>query len=292
MIPDTIDFQNLNSENLNKDLNKFLHDYPKFLSVFALASAKLPVSKSLIITKNTQKAKNETMKIIKQWNTSEFVIRSDKKGGAIDSQSIQNCEFERVWPSVNDFLNKKLLPMATAKGDVFHNTYSINLKMEPGIINRVYLEIVGPGFCATDLNKRDIVNERGYLTNEFKLENSRIIDDDSYKLQVKEMKMSVIKKEIVKGRQFNNENMAEIWVDSYLNSIGALIMQHPNYISIDRSHLAIIWNFLPRIRLACTKMGYGNQISVVSMSFVLEGEKEKPYFWDIHPYFGYNKSKT
>jgi len=268
-----------------------LAKYPKYKSVCAMAIAGLPVSKSIIVGSLDRKTRTMLENKINQWGVKEYIVRTDKEGGALYAPSSQNCPIDKVWQNVRMYLKQGLLPLVMAQGDVFHNTYSVNIKLEPETVS-YYLEIAGPGFCSTDINKRDIVSQRGYLTPQNSLTQSRVVNHRYYLQQVAVLKESVIQKETAKGVVFASERKAKRWVNSYLISIGALIMKHPTYTPITRKHLKAIRDYIPKIKTACRLLGYGNIVSVISMSFVLENGRENPYFWKIHPYSGYHTSKT
>ena len=287
--PGIINLQKLEKIALNNLSTNFIDLYPKFKSVFALASAGLPVSNSVIVSDKTASIKSELEKIIKRWNVNKYTIRSEKKFGTVNSKSVQGCKLEDVWINVEKFLDQGLLPMVIDQGDVYHNTYSVNILVDPKNYSEYYLEIVGSGFCSTDINKRDIVNERGILTKDVKLINSRVIDQKTYDHQVILLKENAIKKEIEKGRRFANKKEAFSWVSSYLKTVNALILKQTKYIPIDSKHLRLIWNFLPGILESGELMGYAGEKYVVSMAFVIENKTEKPYFWDIYPLNGYKK---
>src|SRR3989344_138095 len=118
MLPNIIDLQKL-SGAASEDLTSYLSDYPKFKSVYIMSSVGLPVSKALIVTKTTSETKEIIEKELESWKVDEFLVRTDKKGGAVNAPAVQNCKFERVWPSVKYFLKHGLLPMIMAEGDVF-----------------------------------------------------------------------------------------------------------------------------------------------------------------------------
>ena len=274
---------------IDKDIIDLLSNYPKFKSVSIMAFVDLPISRSIIITNASSEIKNNLERELKKWKVSEYLVRSDKKDGAVNAPSFQNCSLDKVWQNIEKVLNFGLLPMVMAEGDIFHNTYSINILIKPHEKDRFYLEIVGPGFCATDLNKRDIVNEQGYITENGQVRNSQIVSQKVYDKQIDLLKESVIKKEIEKGRVFRTKIEEYVWVDKYLKKIGALILNNTTYIPINEKYLRTLWGFIPKIINACELMGYKNNNSIVSMSFVLENGEGKPYFWDIHPYDGYRK---
>lgn len=289
---DLVNFQDLVNKTGTTEILAALKDYPKYRSVGALAISGLPVPKSIIVFSDTPKSHNNFERLIRHWNVDKVVVRSDKKGGKIDAPSVQNCRVQDAWQYSVDFLNKKLLPMVISTGDIFHNVYSVNIKIDPTVVSEIYLEIVGPGFCATDLNKRDIVHERGVLTGRsgrFSFYDSSIVSQKVYNLQISLMKDNLIKKEENKrGSKFLNKNEANSWVNQFLVEVDALILKYPKYVPVSSLYLISVWKYLENMIQAGKFMGYNKTSFIVSMSFVTEKETVIPYFWDIHPYGGYN----
>jgi hypothetical protein len=289
-----INLQNIISDKNGISLLSFLSDFPKYKSVGAMSLAGLPVPKSIIIISDNAEAKKECNRIISDWKISEVVVRSEPYGGRIDSISIQGCKINDVWPNVVAFLKQDLLPMVISTGDIFHNTYSMNIKIEPNNNKNIYLEIVGPGFCATDINKRDIINERGTLKeSEGKLifSDSSVVSQKAYNYQVELLLLNQIQKEEKsRGKRFANKKDAKKWVTDFLTEKGALIISSSKYKRIPFEYLKKVWLLLPGIFRAGEYMGYFDTY-IVSMSFVQEGENENPYFWDIHPWGGYKSTR-
>ncbi len=290
--------------NLQEDLSQddveklvsLLSKYPKYKSVVAMASAGLPVSRAMVITGSGVVAENRCQEILNGWGVEKTIIRTDSVGGTVNAPSVQGVNIEDVWTTSKNLLNERLLPMVIAQGDIFHNNYSVNILVDPESPESVYMEIVGPGFSATDINRRSIVNERGELAGGeggFSLRNNAVVSQHDYDEQVELLKQSLIKKEEKKrGKSFPNVEEGNQWANEFLRQEDALILRHPSYNPISSKYLERVWDFVPQMLLAGKTLGLGDKSFIVSMSFVQEGEKENPYFWDIHPYSGYRKTET
>lgn len=296
LIGKVVDVQKVIDRGGGEKLLAFLSLYPKYKSFAALAYVGLTIPKAMIITSAEVSAKKECNKILANWRVDETSVRTDRKGGGVFGISAQGCKVSDVWTVACAFLQKGLLPMVISAGDIFHNTYSANIVVDPLNHKSFYLEIVGPGFCATDISKRDVVNERGFLRGSKEgcsFYDRKIVSQKNYNEQVDVLKQSLIqKKERRTGETFQNSDKANEWVNKYLAEKGALILNHLNYNPIPSSYLQKIWDYLPQIARAGRKLGYTDEKFVVSMSFVKEKNEEKPYFWDIHPYFGYKSKVT
>ena len=270
--------------------------YPKYKSVVAMASAGLPVSKAMVITGSGSMAEDRCQGILTNWDVERTIIRTDRIGGTVNSPSVQGVKIEDVWTTSKNLLNEGLLPMVIAQGDIFHNNYSVNILVDPKNPDSVYLEIVGPGFSATDINRRRIVNERGELAGgrgRFILRSNSVVSQRDYNEQVELLKENLIKREEKKrSAPFPNIEEADRWVNDFLEQEEALILQHPSYDPIPSKYLKRVWDFVPQMLLAGKNLRLGDNPFIVSMSFVQEDEKDNPYFWDIHPYSGYRKTEA
>lgn len=292
-IGEVINVQEAVEQGKGERLLSLLSAYPKYKSFGALASSGLPVPRAMVITSPGASAETECNKILSEWGVEETVVRTDRRGGGVYGVSSQGCKIEDVWKTASDFLDNGLLPMVISTGDIFHNTYSANIVVDPKQPETVDLEVVGPGFCATDINKRDIVNERGTLVGgegRVNLRHSQIVDQKNYEGQIELLKETLIKKEEKRrGAAFSSTKEAQQWVNEFLTEKDALILKHSGYTPIPSKYIQKVWSYIPQMVDAGQRLGLKDKPFIVSMSFVQEEDGENPYFWDIHPFSGYEK---
>lgn len=133
-----------------------LQGYNKTTSIFEVLQLGLPTQEGIIITDWNDNVANITQSFlnIKQWN--QVLIRTDKKGetgkymrgGYIISIKEVPAECQRI-------LSLGRIVLLLEPASKYENLYAINVLIQMKQ-NIVLLEIVGPGFDASDLNRGDI----------------------------------------------------------------------------------------------------------------------------------------
>ena len=287
-----IDLQSIMLAGKAEKIVAELFAYPKYKSLVAMAVSNLPIPKTIIIGNLEKTTEEYCKKTVSKWNVNEVCVRTDRLGKSINSPSIQGCEIRMIWSRVKSFFNQGYLPMIISTGDIFHNTFSANVVIDPENSKSVYMESAGPGFCASDINKRDIINESGTIVgvDTQNLRGYKIVDDKIYKYQINLMMENQIQKEEKNhSNHFKNKKEAYTWVIKFLTKKKALILKHPIYKPIASKYVSQIWDLVPLMIKAGYLMGFEKEKYIVSFSFVLENNVEHPYFWDIHPYEGYIK---
>ncbi len=288
-----IDLQEIKSDELVNSILAELIDYPKYKSLVAMWASGLPVPKTIIIGNVDESTEKLCNKVLRKWKTNEVVVRTDVAGGAVQAPSVQGCKIDEAWVNIKNFFKMGYLPMVISTGDIFHNAFSTNVLVDPCDTKSFYIEAVGAGFCATDINKRDIITESGIMINDsgtIKLINYQVVDSMCYKKYVNKVKENQINKEVVKrGKPFDSKNEAKLWVDDFLSKNNALLLNSPKYKPVAPNYIHKISSFVPSMIKAGKIMNFENEKFIVSLAFVLENGKENPYFFDIHPFNGYKK---
>lgn len=276
-----VEVQRAVREGKGEELARLLKDWPKFKSVAILASSGLPIVPAAIITEAGDLARANLTRTLERWGDRKVVIRTETKGGAAGGVSVQNCPVEEVWENVVPLIEsgKMVMVMGKEGGDPYHNSYNVNVHLTG--LTSAHLEIVGPGFTATDLNKRGLKHEEVKLSwgeEGFRAERVSRISDGQYRQNVESMFKRLEKK-------FGDKFLEK------LQEMKATILEHRElYEPIDDEFLQVIYQLAPRIKSAVRAMGLEVEEAIVAMSFIQRKEGPTPVFWDIYGYGRYAAS--
>lgn len=266
------------SNGMGENLIALLEDWPKFKSVAILAQSGLPIVPAVLIDSSDDVARDALLDTLKRWGDKKVVIRTETKGGAAGGVSVQNCPVEEVWGNVVPLIEsgKMVMVMGKEGGDPYHNSYNINIR--PTGLNSAQLEIVGPGFTATDLNKRGLKHEEVRLSWDEKglhVERVSRISDEQYRRNVESMFERLAKK-------FGDKSLEK------LQEMKAAILECKElYEPIGDEFLQVIYQLAPRVNNAVRAMGLEAEGAIVAMSFIQRKEGPAPVFWDIYGYGEY-----
>lgn len=249
-----------------------LKDWPKFQSVAVLAESGLPIVPSFLVTEDSGEVREEFKKILERWGDRKVTIRTESKGGSVGGAAIQNCPTEEAWGKVAPFLKAGKMVMIIGKegGDIFHNNYNVNIHLAD--LNTAWLEIVGPGFRSTDLNKRGINHETVKITWDdqgTRAEKIFQISNEEYRKSVNAL-LAVYR-----------SKLGEDYLEKLKGLKATLLLHQDVYEPIGEELLRAIFGLIPSMKKATRMMELEGEGAIFSMSFI-QREGLTPIFWDIY----------
>ena len=249
-----------------------LDDFPKFRSLAAFRSTKLATSDGILIFQITKEGQQVIEDFINRRSLKRILIRSELPGGKMGSPSLQGVPVENAWMILEDMLNKdpRIILAVQASGNIFRNLYNLNLEISSRFLGRYCIEVSGPGFTASDLNRYGFLHERiflhSYLLNivEPLVFRDYIISHDSY--------------------QIHRKIKIEQWGLRMLEMERALVLEYLEYPPVPVDILRELWTDRFAILQAIEGLGYSNSGAMVSLSFLTETTNRlQRCYWDIYP---------
>jgi hypothetical protein len=260
-----------NSENYPLLLST-LREYPKFRSVMALQAAGLAVPGILLLREWSSQTAAKVSSFVKRHKVGRVLIRSETKGGQLESPSMLGVKVGKIPSVVSRFLayQPDTLVAIQIAGNAYRNLYNLNLLLNPWQPAHVLVEVSGPGFTARDVNRFGIVHEQIEIPayamhlSESILRRTYRVSDAAYQLQ-REAKLRRSKlKTLVQEK--------------------ALLLQYPQYHPIPVDLLQIIWPELAQIRTVVEWLDLSDVGAIVSLSFLLQPNGcARHVYWDVHP---------
>jgi len=249
-----------------------LADYPKFRSMASLRASGLSVPDVLLVHQLTPDVVCAVQDFLCERNIEKALLRSDRPGGGLGSTSLQGVPNTEVMSQISNLLNlgERILVAVQAAGNVFRNLYNFNLVVCRDLSCRFVIEVTGPGFTATDLNRYGILHERiEFPSHVQSLSESLIsrrykVPDALYRAHCQ-----------TKVHKYGSET---------LDSQDALVLKYPQYIPTPISYLEEVWAERESIYQVIRDMGYQDRGAILSLSFMEENNNFiRHYYWDIHP---------
>ena len=273
----------------------FFQGYNKVVSILYLRMLRLPTLKGLVVWHWDENVQEKVLSIFNSWRHSSFLIRTDKKvetgeymrGGYI--RGVKDLDKEAT-----AILNAGRIVILLEPRSPYDDLYSINAMFLPGEEN-ISLEVVGPGFDASDLNRGDISPHEtiylpkrkpsmGYLLRASNI-NRNITDANTYKRSV-HIRLAKI------GRLLADRNgwlppkldvniSLEQKARYYLQETGkTLLLEHEKrYRSIPLRLLNKVHSRIADLPQKAQVLGIEGEPMVVSMSFFYPDNALA--FWDI-----------
>lgn len=276
----------LESDQISKTLS-WLEGYWKAQSIVYLGELGLPTLPAIAVTEWNNEIQNYLMKFFKERNWKSVVIRTDKasetgkgvpRGGYL--VEINNLENE-----VKQFLELGRLVMLLEPRDKYTNLYGINVSYNNNSPDELYLEIVGPGFEVSNLNRGD-VSPHERLRIKRKSEGVDIIERSVTSLS--EYKKSVYYRLLHLGEFLVSKQKKEAKSETELveiaktflkeNGYDLLFKHEDSYSEIPKSFLKKIKDFISPLPQKMTKLGLDIDEFVVSSTIF---NNEELVFWDI-----------
>lgn len=266
-----IDLQEAMLSHSMRDILARLKPYPKFMSLVCLSYAHLPVLPAFLFTDWNELVKQRIANFCLRLSLDRVLIRSQTEV-SIFGQSYSAIPIDQVSRIAQELFGKgSRIVGLHPELSIHRDEYSVYIDFDFLSTLRVMLEIVGPGFTATQISRAGIVHERVYLSafgSAYDLlgaERLWSIPDDAYQRNVRKI------------------------IDEYgydvLSDEQSLLLEHGHsYPPIPISFIRYIHSSLDRMRKAIGYMSLDSARAVVSMSFFRPVNRAvvRPVFWDIH----------
>ena len=199
-----------------------LYGYWKTTSILFLKKCSIPTLDMLIITKWCEESRKELECFSQYIGNSNFIFRHDK------NPEIPNCP--RGWFTINvkddikiieKFLSLGRIVLLLSNAPFYNNGYNINAIYLNG---RYVLEILGPGFDASDLQRGDQSPHQVIWLNEyFERTDMFIISNENYKKSVvnrlKKIRIRIEESNYYKQLVLSNNNSVIRYLKKYTNSL-------------------------------------------------------------------------
>lgn len=141
-----------------EDLNTALRDlrgFWKFWSACLLSSCGLPTLRGIIITRPYLEMRDDIIRFLNEVGSESALIRHDKRleapphprGGFLVGKDL-------IEEAIGFFFKLERIVAVYEPADPLLNTYNINLMFESD--REVWIDVVGPGFDASDLQRGDL----------------------------------------------------------------------------------------------------------------------------------------
>jgi hypothetical protein len=238
--------------------------------MISMNAAQLPTIDALLLSQLSPKTIYAVEEFIDNYHLKMVLIRSERPTGGVGFPSRQAVPSDNLFEKVSEILEpgKDVIIAIQAAGNIYQNLYNLNIELNPFLPNKIIIEIAGPGFTATDLNRSGSLHER--------------IEIPSYAIELTE---SLVKRDYLVGndiyeRQRNRK--LEVLDRDILNTEKALILEADRYKQIPLPLLQEIWRELYQLRTAVEWLDLVETGCIVSLSYLCEDDLINHYYWDIH----------
>jgi len=231
----------------------------KLASLHELQKQNLPIVPFALL--DAENYKDQIKAFLKEQNLEKFMIRTDGKGNF--SPSVVGVSFsEEVLNEVQEFFNEGYDVFVADPADKFKNFYSLNIQKEK---NNIIVEIVGPGFIATDLNRHGFIHE----SYELEYPNLEIIEGNQF----------IISPELYEKEREEKINILREKETSIPED--ALVFVYNTYPPFEEDKKTYVTSIIPRLVEVAKGLSKGKKEDfIASMSFL--GELKQPVFWDVY----------
>lgn len=233
----------------------------KLHSLDCLRKNNLPTLDYLILNRQNYREQIETF--LKENKISRFMVRTDGKGKF--SPSVNNEQLsEETLKKIEQFFCDGYTVFVMHSGNIYKNFHSLNITKTG---DKIVIEIVGPGFIATDLNRY------GFIHEEY---NYSIKGNQITKHNIKSNKNVYSK-----NRQKKIDEVGE----TQIKENEGYLLKYEDYLPLNETELSYVRHNITnlfQVSKDLQKHFAGNDF-VASMSFVDLGDgKDEPIFWDLY----------
>jgi hypothetical protein len=247
--------EEFNVDNID-NITKYLSGYYKTISMLYLKILGLPVLNGLILNSLNEDFKNKIQQFCNINGFNSLLLRHDKKN---EDPNYPRGGYLFNVANVDDELKKYLIDnrivILLEPISPYDDLYSINIFIDRNS-DKFILEIVGPGFDASDLQRGDITPHEGieiYKTSsEFDFQHIKrlyIINDYDYKNSVNKRLIKIGKRQLIKKNiktdLFDEEKLIDMGID-YLkvHNKNLLLQNLDHYQQIEFKYLKKIYHYI------------------------------------------------
>jgi hypothetical protein len=277
-----------------EDVNAALADlrgFWKFWSACLLVVCGVPTLHGLVVTSRYFTVQEEIRRLLVEQNSPVVLLRHDKKrefpahprGGFILKEAL-------LPETIDFFLDLGRIVLVFEEADPLLNGYNLNFLFESD--SEIWVEIVGPGFDASDLQRGDASPHEAFsvrlggdgLISELKL--AYQVDRQSYERSVQARKAKIkAKLESSPSPELAQRIREDLGIpddlEAHLDAIGSPLMSARSYKPISED---IVRDTVVMLRRSNVLKRYHQETGtefplVISSSFVNKGRRQ--VFWDI-----------
>lgn len=268
-----------------------MRGYNRASSMFELLQLGLPVLEGIIVTKWSERTREYVAFFLKNKGWRKVLIRSDKRPET--DRTIRGgylINSEAVFSETQRLLSIGRIVLLLEPADRYENLYGINtlISSEDSF---ALLEIVGPGFDVTDLNRGEISpHERIFLevkddhVTEHIL-NREIVDrfrySDTVKARMRKIAKDAIAKQWIEGKDYSKSELETIG-RKYLESLERMLLLESDkqYDPLPAPYLKRLLSYIRDLPWQLPTLGM-ERFYVISSSVIGPKAASRFVFWDI-----------
>jgi len=267
-------------EDTREDIYKTMCDlygYWKTTSILFLYNNGFPMADMLIITNWDNDTMNEIVRFSEFIEDTSFIFRHDKAPESLEyprggfSLSTNECE-----SIIGDYLRMNRIVILLKNSSYFDNGYNINVMYDG---EKYFLEILGPGFDASDLQRGDLTPHESIVINNRKIISKNVISQEEYKntvnIRLDKIKGRLLTKGLVRNASGRDEILGFLGNNTQSRLPNNLI----SYVQIDDSKIQEIMSLLYGFDCELQSGYFFYEVPYVISFSYLAGEKLNA--WDI-----------
>lgn len=273
-----------------------LNGYWKTVSILYLRLLRLPVLNGFVITKLNREVMNALNLFCMKYGYSELLLRHDRKpeiptypsGGYL-------VKFSELEKEIDKFLKDNRIVILLEPKSPYEDLYSVNILFDRDS-EEILLEIVGPGFDASDLNRGHISPHEIIKANLYKaIEDNYcpkpkntfrtfLVDKTSYQTSVLSRKIKIgnriTKNKNIASKKIDDHNLIKL-AEEYLtqNNHQLLLSHEDSYSQIPDDYLRQIYSCIAHLPKRLEDIANKYPLFVVSLGFL--NPDKRLVFWDI-----------
>lgn len=224
----------------------------KIKSLELLEHHELPILPYKVLSE--QCYEKEIQEFLMKYRIRKFMVRTDSIN--LFSPSINEALVnDDTLTEIRNFFEQNYKVFVMLPGDLNKNFHSLNILYES---DKIIIEIVGPGFIATDLNRKSLLHE------------TIILDKNNFSI--------VSRKIFEKSYQRDRKNILNIQKNE-----SSYLMIYKEYIPLTDVELLYIQETLPILQKIATHLKCNTGTWIASLSFLnYRGRGNEPIFWDMY----------
>ena len=243
----------------NEEKGKF----EKIESLKTMEEIGLPVLPYLIL--NAENFRQQIADFVEQYHLDKIMVRTDGQGKG-SPRILDAAIDDDTFGKIEDFLSQGLLVFIANQGNIYRNPHSANIEITK---EGAYIEVVGPGFMASDLNRGSMTpHETIHMDAEGRIKDRQALPE-----------------EYQNARQTRlNDPKTDL---AALKDNRSYLLEYEDYPPIDEIEMETLRD--AAVKLNNYRRMYLKGNFIASMSFVDLGNEShpnvQPVFWDIHKDF-------
>jgi hypothetical protein len=273
-----------------------LNGYWKTISILYLRLLRLPILNGLIITELNSEVMDALNLFCMKYGYIELLLRHDRRpeiptypsGGYL-------VKFSELEKEIDKFLKDNRIVILLEPKSPYEDLYSVNILFDRDS-EEILLEIVGPGFDASDLNRGHISPHEIIKANLYKIIEDNyypkpkntfrtfLVDNARYQSSVFSRKIKIgnriTKNKNIALKKPSDHNLIKL-AEEYLtqNNHQLLLSHEKSYSQIPDDYLRQIYSHVAHLPKRLKDIANKNPLFVVSLGFL--NPDKRLVFWDI-----------